>query len=111
MQKFSQIKLYNEYIVNTNVVLGKGSTGSVYEGQDLRNGSKVAVKVIDLATIDNEVMEYLLSMEKTALMTLNSPSILKGLRVMQDQKFCFIVTEYCNGGTLKNYIQSKGLLS
>jgi len=44
-------------------------------------------------------------------MSLDSSSILKGLRVMQDEKFCFMVTEYCNGGTLKKHIQAKGLLS
>lgn len=50
-------------------------------------------------------------MEKTALMALDSPHILKGIRVLQDEKFCFIVTEFCNGGTLKKYIQAKGRLS
>jgi len=62
MENISQVKLYNEYIVNMNVVLGKGSTGSVYEGRDIKNNNKVAVKVIDLSSIDNEVMEYLLCM-------------------------------------------------
>lgn len=38
-----------------NVILGKGSTGCVYEGYDLRNNVKVAIKVIELCTIDNEV--------------------------------------------------------
>lgn len=62
MEKISEVRLYNEYIVNMNIILGKGSTGSVYEGRDLRNNNRVAVKVIDLLTIDNEVMEYLLCM-------------------------------------------------
>lgn len=34
-------------------VLGKGATGCVYEGLDMKNNSKVAVKVIELDTIDN----------------------------------------------------------
>lgn len=36
-------------------VLGKGSTGSVYEGRNVKNNEKVAVKVIELSKIDNEV--------------------------------------------------------
>jgi serine/threonine protein kinase len=44
-------------------------------------------------------------------MTLESPYVLKGLRVVQDEKFCFLVTEYCNGGTLKKLIKEKGYLS
>lgn len=84
MEKISQIKLSDDFLVFTNRVLGKGSTGSVYEGLDLRNNKTVTVKVIDLTTIDNEVTKYLLQMEKTALMALDSPYILKGIRVLQD---------------------------
>lgn len=50
-------------------------------------------------------------MEKIALMELRSPYVLKGLKVMQDGKYCFIVTEYCNGGTLKKHIQDNRRLS
>lgn len=53
MQKISQVNLSDKYVVNMGVQLGKGSTGSVYEGKDLRSNQTVAVKVIELATIDN----------------------------------------------------------
>lgn len=62
MQKISQVNLSDKYVVNMGVHLGKGSTGSVYEGKDLRSNQTVAVKVIELATIDNEVTHYLLEM-------------------------------------------------
>ena len=55
MQKFSKVKLEDQYVVNMGSILGKGATGCVYEGTDLKNNSKVAVKVIELSTIDNEV--------------------------------------------------------
>ena len=70
MQKISQVNLSDKYVVNMGVQLGKGSTGSVYEGRDLRKNSTVAVKVIELASIDNEVTQYLLEMEKKALMSI-----------------------------------------
>ena len=92
------------------VQLGKGSTGSVYEGKDLQSEQTVAVKVIELATIDNEVTHYLLEMEKKALMAIESPYVLKGLKIWQDKKFCFMVSEHCNGGTLKQHIYKKGKL-
>lgn len=42
-------------------LLGKGSTGNVYLGYQLHPPhSRVAVKAIDLKTIDNEVTKYLL---------------------------------------------------
>lgn len=53
MRKFSKVKLENEFVVDMNKVLGKGSTGCVYEGYDERTKTKVAVKVIELNTIDN----------------------------------------------------------
>lgn len=36
-----------------DIVLGQGSTGSVYQGLDMKTGRKVAVKIVDLRTIDN----------------------------------------------------------
>jgi serine/threonine protein kinase len=53
MNKFAKIKLENQFIVDMSKVLGKGSTGCVYEGINIHNNEKVAVKVIDLSTIDN----------------------------------------------------------
>lgn len=38
-------------------------------------------------------------------MELSSPYVLKGLKIVQDNKYCFMVTEFCNGGTLKKYIK------
>lgn len=53
MKKIAQVKLSDEYIVDMHSVLGKGSTGSVYEGKNVKNNQKVAVKIIELSTIDN----------------------------------------------------------
>lgn len=79
-------------------------------GKSLKDKSEVAVKVIELKTIDNEVTEYLLSMEKIALMNVINPHVLRGLKVIQNSEFCFLVTELCNGGTLKSLIKINGPL-
>jgi serine/threonine protein kinase len=70
----------------------------------------VAVKIIDLRTVDNEVTQYLLDMEKAAIMSVVNPNVLRGLKVTQNNRFCFIVTELCNGGSLKSLIRSNGPL-
>lgn len=44
-------------------------------------------------------------------MLLDSPYVLRGLKIWQDSRFCFMVTEYCNGGTLKDLIEKNGKLS
>ena len=46
MLKFSKVKLEKEFVVDMNSILGKGSTGCVYEGYDQKTKAKVAVKVI-----------------------------------------------------------------
>lgn len=42
----------------------------------------MAIKIIDLKAINNEVTEYLLNMEKVAVMTVNNPHVLKGIKVV-----------------------------
>lgn len=70
----------------------------------------VAIKIIDLKTIDNEVTQYLLDMEKVAIMKVIHPNVLRGLRVSQNPRYCYIVTELCNGGSLKSMIRGNGPL-
>lgn len=95
--------------------LGKGATGAVYlgtnhltSGRDTLTGSRVAVKVIDMSEINNEVTKYLLSSEKNALTGLKHPNIVGCLDVVQEPRQCFIVTEYCQEGTVADLIKQKG---
>jgi serine/threonine-protein kinase ULK2 len=81
-----------------------------YSGKNITDQSPVAVKIIDLKAINNEVTEYLLNMEKVAVMAVNNPHVLKGIKVVQNNKHCHIVTELCNGGTLKSAIRVSGPL-
>lgn len=49
-------------------------------------------------------------MEKIALMSVINSHVLRGLKVIQNNQFCFLVTELCNGGTLKSLIKVNGPL-
>lgn len=49
-------------------------------------------------------------MEKAAVMRVMNPFVLKGIKVVQNNRYCFIVTELCNGGSLKNMIRTRGPL-
>lgn len=49
-------------------------------------------------------------MEKIALMTVVNPHILRGLKVIQNNHFCYLITELCNGGSLKTCIKVNGSL-
>ena len=64
------------YCIVDSRLLGKGSTGSVYLGYDRRNPTQtVAIKAIDLDTIDNEVTSYLLRCEINALKSLGQAAL------------------------------------
>lgn len=43
-------------------------------------------------------------------MSVINPHVLRGLKVIQNQQQCFLVTELCNGGTLKSLIKVNGPL-
>lgn len=44
-------------------------------------------------------------MEKAALTALSHENILKGLKIIENSSKCYIITEFCNGGTLKQLIK------
>lgn len=64
MKKYKKL---NQYEINFNAILGKGATGNVYQGKtrnilgiNMNNGESLAIKVIDLNKVQNEVTTYLL---------------------------------------------------
>lgn len=46
-----------------NDIVGSGYSSFVYKGKDERNGEIVAIKVIDMRKLKNDVERYLLSNE------------------------------------------------
>jgi serine/threonine protein kinase len=69
---------------------------------------QVAIKTMEMSDIDNEVTRYLLQCEKEALSSIYSPYVISSYDIVQTDKQCLIITPLCNGGTLKQYIKSKG---
>lgn len=49
-------------------------------------------------------------MEKIAAMSCDNPHVLRGIKIIQNNINCYIVTELCNGGSLKNLIKVTGPL-
>ena len=52
---------------------------------------------------------YLLDGEKKALETINNPYVCKGLKVVEDENYCYMIMEYYDQGTLQDYILKKGI--
>ena len=77
-------------------------------GINEQTGDKVAIKTIDMQTINNEVTRYLLACEKEALQVIQNPFVLHAADIIQTENQCFIITNLCEGGTLKDYIHKNG---
>ena len=80
---------------------------SLDSGLHTHTQEKVAIKIINMADINNEVTHYLLNCEKEALLTINHPHVLKAFNIYQEKHSCNIITPYCEGGNLKEYILKK----
>ena len=56
----------------------------------------MAIKVIDMATINNEVTKYLLQNETQALRITDHPNVIKAYDIIHSQDKCYIVMEFCH---------------
>lgn len=95
--------------------IGKGfssqvfrGTQSCYEGRNLNNGQSVAIKVINLRSINTEVEKMLLGNELRALRQLQHDNIIQTYDICQTTSNVYIITEYCNQGDLSSQIRLKG---
>ena len=87
-------------------VIGKGSYGVVREGNLLTDPStKLAIKILEKDSIKNKI--YILEREVMILQKLDHPNIIKFYETYQDNKYLYIVMEYCGGGELLDRIIQK----
>lgn len=72
----------------------------------------MAIKVIDMKKINNEVHKNLLASEIEVLNSLkNSKNILEVYDIYNTKNNTYIITELCDGGDLSKYISSKRCLA
>ena len=83
--------------------LGKGAYGDVHLVED-DNGEQFALKLIEVRMIEDEphLREYL-DGEIECMKSMDSPYIIKLYETHEDEKYIYLVLEYCDGGDLINY--------
>ena len=104
----SQIK--KKYKIETNI-LGSGTFGKVFLATSVADADfKVAIKVISKKKIGDDIDQLL--DEINILKSLDHPNIVKYYETYENQKYMYIVMEYCPGGELFDVIakraQNKG---
>ena len=91
--------------------IGSGGMAEVYRAYDLLLDRQVAVKILnkDLASDDKFITRF--KREAKAAGKLTHPCIVNVFDVGQDGDVNFIVMEFVDGGSLKQVIESVGIIS
>ncbi|KAA0547983.1 Stk1 family PASTA domain-containing Ser/Thr kinase [Bacillus sp. BGMRC 2118] len=91
--------------------IGGGGMANVYLARDIILERDVAVKVLRPDISNDEEFIRRFHREAQAATSLNHPNIVSIYDVGEDEQILYIVMEYIDGSTLKQYIQKNGPLS
>jgi len=89
--------------------LGIGSYGKVFKGIDTKSKEPVAIKVINKDKFQNDtiVLDCLMK-EINVLRGIKAPSIMQFIEAFKTVNNFYIITEYCEGGSLEELMQKEG---
>ncbi|HJD22371.1 MAG TPA: Stk1 family PASTA domain-containing Ser/Thr kinase [Candidatus Gemmiger faecigallinarum] len=99
-------KLDGRYLIES--LIGVGGMANVYRGKDVQTGNAVAVKVLKQELMDNEELVRRFKNESKAISILSHPNIVKVYDVSVSDTMQYIVMEYIDGITLKEYLKQRG---
>ena len=99
-------KLDGRYLIES--LLGVGGMANVYKGRVVRTGNAIAVKVLKEEFLDNEELVRRFKNESKAISILDHPNIVKVYDVSVTDQLQYIVMEYIDGITLKEYLKQRG---
>lgn len=91
-------------------LIGVGGMADVYKANDLLENRVVAVKILKTEFADNEDFVRRFRNESKAIAVLSHPNIVKVFDVGFSEKLQFIVMEYIDGITLKEFMEQQGVL-
>lgn len=92
-------------------VVGVGGMAVVFRALDLLTNMPVALKLLREEYLDNEEICRRFRNESKAIALLKHKNIVKVYDVSDSSEYLFIVMEYINGITLKDYIEQQGTLT
>ena len=87
--------------------LGKGKFGLVKLGIHKESGREVAIKIINKKLVGPVDVQQVKS-EIDILKIAKHPNIIKLYDVFENEKYIYIIMEYCAGGDLFSYIEKRG---
>lgn len=108
MDRFIGLKLDGRYEITD--LIGVGGMANVYRGRDIMENRLVAVKILKNEYSENEEFVRRFRNESKAIAVLSHPNIVKIYDVGYENNMQYIVMEYIDGITLKEYIEQQGML-
>lgn len=109
MDKFIGSRLDGRYEITEQI--GEGGMAEVYKAHDVLDNKEVAVKILRKQFSDNEEFQRRFRNESKAIAVLSHPNIVKVYDMCFSEKIQYIVMEYIDGITLKDYIDSERVLN
>ncbi|XP_021360086.1 probable serine/threonine-protein kinase pXi isoform X2 [Mizuhopecten yessoensis] len=95
----------DEGVIQYERSLGKGAYGSVFLIRNELNGERYALKRIDFNGNEEECIQA--RKEAEILSKLNHGNVLKYIESFEDEDTLNIVTEFCEGGDLEDYLRER----
>ena len=109
MDKFIGSRLDGRYEITE--LIGEGGMAEVYKAHDVLDNKEVAVKILRKQFSGNEEFQRRFRNESKAIAVLSHPNIVKVYDMCFSDKIQYIVMEYIDGITLKDYIDSERVLN
>lgn len=109
MDKYIGKKLDGRYEITE--LIGVGGMAEVYKGVDVIDNKSVAIKILKKEYAENEEFLRRFRNESKAIAVLSHPNIVKIYDVGFSDKLQYIVMEYIDGITLKEYIEEEKVLT
>ncbi|CAD8046548.1 unnamed protein product [Paramecium primaurelia] len=100
-------KRIHNYAFSTQAIIGRGSYGVVYIGRNIDSGQTVAIKAIAFQQYSSD-NQALLQKEIDIMKDLDCPNIVRLIDVITTANNCYIISELCTGGDLKEYMKKSG---
>ena len=95
-------------------LIGVGSSGSVYRAREGQNGIEYAIKILDMSSCNEEVINRQqfsqLYHEASILMQLSHPNISQLVDFDADQEYCYLVTRLVQGISLAQWLEQSGAM-
>ncbi|CAD8051650.1 unnamed protein product [Paramecium sonneborni] len=103
-------KKIQNYQFSFRAKLGKGAYGTVYAGRNTLDNKIVALKVIDKKLLLTDYANQLIASEIEIMKKINDSHVVKFLDVLQSANNTYIITEFCNGGDLREFIKNRKVI-